>query len=335
MPVTSIGDMSQHFQSLRQTGAIKDRMLTLAQELSTGTKADLTTHMGGDTGRLSVLDRELSTLSAFELTNADLARNLAKSQTILESADGLRNQMAARFVQITPSTTTVEIREAGARARTDFATLVHRMNGRDGDRALFAGVAVDATAFAPPEDMLADMVASIGGATTTAAITTAIDFWFDDPAGGFATMGYTGDTGPAMTRKISESETLTLNARGDDPGIKSLLKGAALAAVTDIMGTAITSTTQAELVRAAGDELFSAGTPLTQMRAEIGVNEERISLARTAQAAKSTSFGIARNEMVSADPFETATLLQDVQRQLEMQFTSTSRLSQLSLVNYL
>ena len=53
------------------------------------------------------------------------------------------------------------------------------------------------------------------------------------------------------------------------------------------------------------------------------------------QEAQLTSLGIIRNDMTVADPFETAVRLQEVQLQLETQFTITSRLSGLSLVNYI
>ena len=47
------------------------------------------------------------------------------------------------------------------------------------------------------------------------------------------------------------------------------------------------------------------------------------------------TFGIAKNEIVSAEPYETATRLQQIQQQLELHFTSTSRIARLSLANFI
>ncbi|MEY1557249.1 flagellar biosynthesis protein FlgL [Yoonia sp. R2331] len=335
MPVTSLGDMSQNFQSLRQTGQIKSRIQTLSQELSTGQRADLTSHMRGDTTELAALDRELTVLSGFDQITQELARSLARSQMQLAAIDQTRNALAAQLITLNDDTLAPEVDKAVSRARTDFSAVVNLLNGRDGDRSLFAGRAVDSDALADAEAMLADIVTAIGGATDAASIEAAITTWFDDPAGGFATMGYLGDTGAAMSRKISATETLSLDARADDVGVKELLKGVAMAAIADVLSPTLATKDQSRLARSGADTLFAASTPFVQLQSRIGENEERISLAQTTHSAQRTSFTLARNDIALADPFETATLLQDMQRQLELQFATTARMSQLSLVNYL
>lgn len=335
MPVISIGDMSQNFQALRQTGQIKSRLQTLSQELSSGQVADLTKRMRGDTSEIVALDRELSVLDGFDQITQEVARSLARAQLQLASADVMRVELASQLVTINRDTLPEEVDKAAARARADFSAIVNLFNGRDGDRAIFAGRATDGTALADAEAMLSDMLTSIGGATEASAIEAAITAWFDDPAGGFATMGYLGDTGAATTRRISSTETLTLDARADDLGAKEVLKGVAMAAIADVMSLTIDREARAELARAGADTLFAAATPFVQMQSRIGENEERVALAQTSQSAQRTSYTLARNDLTLADPFETATQLQDMQRQLELQFASTARLSQLSLVNYL
>ncbi len=335
MPITSIGDMSANFQSMRQTGQIKSQLQTLSLELSTGQKSDLTTHLRGDTSELNALDRELAVLDGFDQTTVELARFLSRSQIQLDSANMIRNDLASALIIINDETLAPDVDRAVAGARSDFTTMVNLFNGRDGDRSLFAGRTVDSDALADAEDMLADMVTAIGGATDAATIEAAVSNWFDDPAGGFVTMGYLGDTGADLSRKISATETLTLDMRADDPGIKEVLKGAAIAAIADVLAPTLTRVDQAQLARAGADTLLASSTDFVQLQSRIGENEERIVLAQTNQTAQRTSFSLARNDIALADPFATATLLQDMQRQLELQFATTARMSQLSLVNYL
>ncbi len=335
MPTISIGDMSQSFQSARQTGVIKSRLQTLSQELATGTSSDLTAKMRGDTSELSALDREITVLDGFEQVAQELSRALERTQLQLGAVNNLRNTLAADLITVSEDSLAPEIDKVVDRARTDFSSAVSLLNGRDGDRALFAGRTVDSDALADAEAMLADMVIAIGGATDAVSIENAIATWFDDPAGGFATMGYIGDTGAAITRKVSASEALTLDARADDVGVKEVLKGMALGAIADVLSATLSSADQAKLARMGADALFSASTDFVQLQARVGEAEERIALAQTEQLAQSTAFRLARNDLTLVDPFETATLLQDMQRQLELQFASTARLSQLSLVNYL
>ena len=335
MPITSIGDRSQSFQSLKQTGDIKTRLNTLTNELASGRRADLTTHMQGNTSQLAILDRELAIIDSFARTNQALAHNLDVLQLNLTTANDLRVELMQDVSQLSPDSSDDALRDGGVKARKDMATFVNLFNARDGERALLSGTAVDTPPLASAEDMLADILASLGGATDLATITATIDTWFDDPAGGFMTMGYQGDTGPDISRKISATQTVEIDARADDAGIRSVLKGTALAAITDLLGTTLDNTTRAELMRESFDVLLSSATPFTRLQARIGENQERLVLTETSQAAQRTTFTMSRNAIALADPYETATRLQDVQRQLELQFASTARLSQLSLVNYL
>ena len=51
--------------------------------------------------------------------------------------------------------------------------------------------------------------------------------------------------------------------------------------------------------------------------------------------AEETSLEFARNSLLAADPFETATELENVQFYLQSLYTVTARNSQLNLVNFL
>ena len=52
-------------------------------------------------------------------------------------------------------------------------------------------------------------------------------------------------------------------------------------------------------------------------------------------AAEASALQIARNGLVAADPYDTATAIQAVQTQIETLYTLTARLSRLSLTDYL
>ncbi|WP_171097850.1 transglycosylase SLT domain-containing protein [Ruegeria sp. HKCCD7255] len=69
--------------------------------------------------------------------------------------------------------------------------------------------------------------------------------------------------------------------------------------------------------------------------AQLGAAEARIEQAATRNAAAMTSIEFARNQLIAADPYETATQLQTVQFQLESHYSVTVRNAGLSLVNFL
>ena len=335
MTSSMIGDSSQHFQSLRQTGAIKARMNTLTRELSSGRIADLSQHLRGDVAPLALLDRDIAMLDGFAQSGRQLAQTLSDKQTVLSSINDDLTTLATRLITIMPSASPVELHAAEAAGRSGFDRTVGLLNTRLGDRSLFAGAAVDTSALASADDMMASILTAIGTATDAATISATIDAWFDDPAGGFATMGYLGDTGPAVTQRISASETVTQDGRADDPGLRGVLKAAAYAAVSDALSATLPSTTRAALLRDGGEKTFVATDGLRQVAARIGEDEQRIEELNARQSAQRSTIAQARNSLVLADPFDTATVLQSVQQQLELHYTATARLSRMSLANYL
>ena len=81
--------------------------------------------------------------------------------------------------------------------------------------------------------------------------------------------------------------------------------------------------------------LLDASERLTSVQGRIGLLQERLDRAGAGNAAAYASLEMARNTIVSADPFATATALSQVQVQMETLYSVTARLSSLKLVNYL
>ncbi|SEW41405.1 flagellar hook-associated protein 3 FlgL [Cognatiyoonia koreensis] len=335
MPIHTVGDMSQHFQSLRQTGRLKTDLNVLTGELSSQIKNDLTRSLGGDLRQLQSIDREITLLQGYQQAGTEIAQRLSFAQTTLAAIDRIRGNFMETALQITPESAARDIQasvKAGEAAFTEIAT---QLNRRLGERTIFGGADVARDPLAPPQEMLTSLRAATAGLTDQADIIAAVDDWFDDPAGGFATLGYQGDTGPQLQQRISADKTIALNMRADGAASVALLKGAAIAAMADENTVGLTDRTRAGLVQTSGQRMLSAADDLTAMRSDLGAAQASVDEAAAAHGAQLTAFQINRNELTAADPFDTASRLQNVQQQLEMHYTVTARLSQLSLVNYL
>ena len=92
---------------------------------------------------------------------------------------------------------------------------------------------------------------------------------------------------------------------------------------------------RAALAEQAGATLLSAQPKLINTAATLGLAQNRISTTAIRNASERSALELARNAIISADPYETATRLQDAQNQLETLFAVTARLSRLSLTDYL
>lgn len=334
MPVISVGDMAQQFVAMRNSGAIKTELSQLAESMSSGQVTDITQTLSGNTERLSGITYSLVQLEAYQQTITETTQTLEGMQTVLERVDTLRADTAEQLLLVHGDSTISQVDEAARAARGTFATMVNALNTQIADRSLFAGADVESSALADPEDMLADIQTAIGGATTSAAITAAITTWFDDPLGGFATMGYLGDTDTVIERRVSDTKTVALDARADDPAIRETLKTAAIAAMAnDLSG--LDQATKITLLEEAGRGLYTASSELIGVSTRIGSVEGEVALSETEMNAQQTSLGIAKNNLISADPFDTASRLQSVQLQLETHYSVTARMSELSLLRYI
>ena len=334
MNFSSLGDAMQQFHLQRHNTVLKTSLNTLASELSSGETSDRVKALGGDTARFSMIDNRLKVLTSQQNLTSETGLTLSTAQSILSNFDTQRNALSEPLLLISAESPDFQIAEASRAARDKFDGLVSTINTRFGSDSLFSGTAVDQPSLSPASDMIADIVAEIGGATDFGAISTAINIWFDDPAGGFATLGYTGDTGDKVERRLDSGTVVTFDARADDPGIKAVLKGAAFAAITfELAG--VNQTTKSELLIEGGVQLQSSASGMAQLQGQIGYVEGEVERISVSQNAEQSALNIARNLMTQADPFETATELQAVQTQLETHYAMTARLSQLSLAEYL
>lgn len=335
MPIQNVGDLSQHFKSLRQVGEVKSSLNRLSNELTTQRKSDVTASLGGATSQLEAFEREIGRLTSYSDAAQRLGQRLSYMQTTLASIEDVRSAAMSKLLNATTEPTVSAVQSAAETGKSSFTSFVSSFNQRLGNVALFSGAATDKTPLLSGSEMLIDINAMIVGLDTSDDILTAVDTWFDDPAGGFATIGYLGDTGLPQEHKISKEKNVTIDIRSDSATTVLLLKAAAVAALADESNASLTEETRAELVAHSGQLMLNAGDSLTNTRAMLGRNEAAVEEASVALSMQLTAFKIDRNDITVSDPFETATRLQDVQQQLEMQYTVTARLSQLSLVNFL
>lgn len=335
MAMTSIGDMSLHFQSLRHGVQVKTRLATLTQELGTGLAADLTAHLGGDRTRFTDIERRLSQVEGYSRAANETGQVIGVMQVTLSAIDGTRNALAEQLLMIGSHTAPQQLDNAVLAGRSAFDSISGALNTSFGAQNLFSGTATDSRALAAPDLMRASIAAATAAATTAADVRTAIDTWFDSPTGGFATLGYLGDTGPALTRRIDAQLDVMIDARANDPALRDVLKATAMAAIAGDPGLALAPGEKAALLLDAGVALLSAGQPLVAVQARLGQTELQIEVASASISARQTAYGIIHNELISVDPYTTATALQQVQAQLETHYTLTSRLSRLTLMEYL
>ncbi len=335
MPLSTIGDLRQHFLTSQSNTRLKTELSTLVEELTTGEHSDLTAHLGGSQTALNGLDRQLALLEKYEQVNTQTSHMLSTMQSVLENVDTLRSNANETLLTIGGASSLSQMSNASDVALASFEATVSALNTRYGDRSLFGGTNIEDAPLADAEVMLTDLKTSLSGLSTAVDISAAIDSWFDDVGGGFDAIGYQGDVTGFMEKPLDTNQYITVSARADDDAIRETLKSLAkgIFATESSLNLSIEESRDLQQESAVG--LLNSAEKIAVFQSSLGFVESRVEEATARNTAEQTSFGIARSELVSADPFETVTRLEAVQLQLETQYTLTARLSSLSLTEYL
>lgn len=334
MNLTSIGDLAQNLLLRNRSAEIKSTIAALTQELSTGQTTDISTRLGGDYTYLSEIDRNLTRLNGFTLAAAEAAVLAGASQLALERVHDVASNLGPDLLTTIPSTLQVVRSQATAQAKDGLDTVMAALNGSVAGRSLFSGIATDRAPLESADTLLTALKTEVAGLTSANDILTAIDDWFADAAGFDAVM-YTGSDQSLAAIQVGSSEYVNLSLRADDPDLKEMIRNTAVAALAANSDLALGADAQNGLLRAAGEGLLQSDAKLTGLRADLGYAEGRIEEASTRNASARTGLEYARNELLEADPFDTAARLQEVQFQLESLYSVTVRNSRLSLLSFL
>lgn len=335
MTMTSIGDLAQGMMLRTQGARLRQMQAVLSAELASGQVADVSARLGGDLSHLADIDRNLRQLEGYAVAMGEaklLAGSAQAGLAVLQDAVlGLGNAL----LPVSGSSPAPLRNAAAEQAKTVLSVVVGALNGRAAGRSLFAGIATDSAALAPADTLLGELKAALAGSTGDgAAIAAAAAAWFDDPAG-FGASVYGGSDRSLAPVRIGAGTEVAPSLRADDPVFRDTLRHVALAALATDPDLGLDGAGQAVLLRGAGDGLLADDVRITGLRASLGFAESRIEEAETRNAAARTGLDYARAELLSADPFETASRLQEVQFHLESLYSVIVRAARLSLTSFL
>ncbi|MEC9433708.1 MAG: flagellin [Pseudomonadota bacterium] len=335
MITSPLPDLASALRLQRDAGDIRAALERAGRELSTGRKDDLYAASGGDPRRLMAIEASQAR-AAREAEGVTLSQGrISLTQAVMGGLGDLANELG---LELSASLARGDLNSArlhAAGAEDAFRASVQNLNTRFGGRTLFAGAAVDQPALAPADDILADVAGILAGAADAADAIAQVDFYFDDPAGGFATARFLGAAEDAPDATIDDGASVAISRRADDPEIRVLLKGLALAAATVSTAYAGPADAEGDLLNRAADLTVDAREQIVQSRARLGLAEQRLEEAAVRISARRDALDIAWNDATSRDPFDAATEFQAVEQQLERIFAVTARMSQLSLLDFI
>ncbi|MDW3223897.1 MAG: flagellin [Paracoccaceae bacterium] len=334
MTSISLGDLAQSFMLQRRSVSLREDITRLTDELSSGQVADVRDVLSGNHNYLTGLERSLEILDGYSVANAEATYFTGAMQAALERAQTFGGELGLDLILAGGGPIGVVSGNPGDNARIQLQGMINSINGDIAGRSLFAGIATDQDPLPSADDLMAQVLTVITGQTTPEDIVAAAEAWFADPAG-FDATAYAGSNTALAPFALSETERVNLDVRANEDAIKNLLLHTTVAALADDPTLGLTVPEKSELFGITGIGLQSNQDQMTSLRAKIGFTEERIALISARNQAEETSMEFARNTLLEADPFETATELESVQFHLQSLYAVTVRSSQLALVNFL
>ncbi len=329
--VTNSPTLRAHTMLQENISSIKGRLDTARTEAVTGRAADVARAVDGDTAKVNLLSEAVAyaedrtSVLSFEGSRMSTAQDALGAMRTL-SGDTLA---ALRLPEASSASAGKAVAERTALAGLEDT--VSRLNGSFGGRPLFGGDS-GAAPLASAEDILTGLRTVIAASPDIGTALTDIQAWFDDPAGGFETAIYRGGTGNAPTVELSKGDRTATSVRADDQALRDLLRGFA---VTALAAEAPDAASRATMQETGAAVLAQAEDSVIQLQASLGVREERVATAMADHQAQVSTLSIAYNDLVGVDQAEAATEMQLLETQLEAAYLTTTRMTNLSLLNFL
>ena len=329
--VASVPDLLSSSRLSRNIGDLKSRADVTRTEAVTGRYEDITARNNGDVGGAHLAKKALDDVVAYtELLKLSQNR-AAASQSVLDTLNTDGSVIATEALAAFGRDDQTSLETSALEARSAISGIFASLNTNIGGRALFGGDVTNQPPLAAPEQLIADIEAIMAGAVDAADAEAQLDFYFNDPAGGFATTIYQGGANDAPPVEIAPGVRIDVSAKADDQAVRDLLRGLASIATYESAGFA-----GGEAMAEFGANVaLGAEATLTDLRAEIGIGEARIETAITRYEEERNILTSLFNQKTARDEFEAASELQLLETQLETSYLMTSRLSQLTLANYL
>jgi flagellar hook-associated protein 3 FlgL len=329
--------------------AIKQNQSALARaqvELSTQRHNDVLQELSGHTGRNIRWHSELNTIESSIHAN-DLSNTRAQiSQTSLSTSIRIASDFLNNLISARGAEGGREIVQA--QAKNALAMFSDALNVQIDGNFLFAGRNQDTppikTYYGGPGEAQFDIsfLAAFGITKTDPAVQnispTQIDSFLNGSFGAmFSSPNWetlVSNAGDENVKAfVGQGQNVDILANANEAPIRQLYS--AIVAVAEIGSGDINDASYKKLIDAAASKVSSAVQGLADMQSRIGIGQKTLQDATGQLKAQKTWLNEVILKTESVDTYEVATRINGLMTQLEASYSVTSRISRISLLNYL
>lgn len=336
-------------QALRySTMKMQSELITAQKESTTLRVADVGLALGARTGETVSLARDVSRLNGLIDSNSLVSSRLSSTQDILsqltERAETLRSTLSAAV------SGTAEYSVVQADGAAMLGMLTSTLNTSINGQFLFAGINTDVKPIADftdpssPSKVAFDTAfqSYFGFAQTDAAAATITATQMDDfltnvvePQflGAGWNANWSSATDQAIVSRIALNETTETSVSANITGIRKLAMVSAI--TSELMQGPLNAGAAAALSERALTLVNEGIAEITTEQTMTGVAQQRVTNASERIETQVNLFEQTISDMESVDPYEAATRVSALTSQIETAYALTSRIQQLSLLNFM
>jgi flagellar hook-associated protein 3 FlgL len=338
----SLSNAMRYSQMRMQTDLIKAQ-----KEMDTLKVADTGLALGTRAAQSVNFHRDLDRLNSIIDSNGLVSSRLSATQAALGQVGGL----AQTLMDTLTTATSGDLSSAtlSGTGKTALRSLTGLMNTALNGEYLFAGTNTD---IKPLDDFTA--AGSPAKAAFDAAFLDYFHFTKDDPAAADITAAQMNDfiatkvepqflgagwsnwssaTDQSIVSRISLNETADTSVSANSSGIRKLAMAASM--VTDLLSGNLGADARSAVTSRALSLSGEAISDLSQVQAQTGIVEKRVSDASDRMKTQTDLFNKHLLDLEGVDPYEAATRVNDLMSHIQTSFALTARIQQLSLLNYL
>lgn len=328
------GDMAQSHQLRRLTAEAKTNVTQLSTEVATSTTANTTMHLKGNMRPLASIEATLSRLDSYQTRAKEAVLQAEMMQSSLETIERGIDGVFEVLTSTANFPTDLNLEVSANEAREALRSIFQALNTSGPNGALFGGTATDQSPLASFDTFMQEIDTLLIAAADVSDVVASVETYFDDPSG-FAASIFQGSDAFLTEMNVGPSTKIELRAKADQPEVKAILKGLALAYAAQATPGAMSQDDRGKIAQKGFDDLVQSQAGLNQIRAGIGRAQEALDSTVAANEAQSISYQMARQSLIGVDPYEAATALEEQQTQLETIYAITARLSRLNLTDFL
>ena len=328
---------------------LQARLIEAQKELGSGRYADVGLTLGASTGKVITFRQELTVTQSIIDSNGVASTRLKGSQVALQSMSDLAQEFLNSLVNTKTSTGVVDT--TAQKAKAALRSFVDTGNATIDGQYLFSGVNSDVRPF---DDYYAALpssnkqafdaaflakfgiaqndaaVANISAADMTAFVANEAASQFGDPAW---TSNWSSASDKNIKSRISRMEMAETSVNANNPAFRSIASAMVLVAESGFAN--LNDSTRQVIIDKAIAQLGEGITGIAKLQSSLGIAEERIASSNEVMTLQKTLITSSIDNLEGVDPTELSTRMANLMTQIETAYAITSRLNNLSLLNYL